>query len=433
MDIRDNDSTAGFSTVTRESVAQAALRPPTAVLPALTVLCHPDLDRIGDRVILGELVSSREALLSRQQPRFSAPGAAAGKPLADPFLSRRPLCFEPLAGGEVRLVAGGGRIAAAVDGVAMTREHTLSSGEIDGGVVLELAGRVVLLFHRLARPPAELPESCGLVGASAGLLDVQQAVGRVAGLDVPVLIRGETGTGKELVARALHDQSARKEGPFVSVNLGALPPALAAAELFGSRKGAYTGADRNRPGYFARADGGTLFLDEIGAAPPELQAMLLRALETREILPVGSQTPRRLDVRILSATDADLDSLSRDGAFRAPLLHRLAGYSVHLPPLRQRRDDVGRLLVHFLEREGSRGGVTAPANDPKSAIPWLPAALVTRLARYSWPGNVRQLRNVVRQLLIDSRVAMLRPAALGKLPDDESRFWNTPSGVHSWR
>jgi two-component system nitrogen regulation response regulator GlnG len=232
---------------------------------------------------------------------------------------------------------------------------------------------------------------------------VRQAIARVAPLGVPVLLRGETGTGKEIVARALHEHGPRSGRPFLAVNLGALPPTLAAAELFGAERGAYTGAVRDTPGYFVRTHGGTLFLDEIGEAPPEIQVMLLRALETQEVVPVGGQKPRCVDVRIISATDSNLEEALRAGSFRTPLLHRLAGYSIRLPPLRQRREDFGRLLVGFLLREIAEMGDPPPPSSPALRVPWLPPPLVTRLARLDWPGNVRQLRNVARQLAIDSR------------------------------
>ena len=179
--------------------------------------------------------------------------------------------------------------------------------------------------------------------------------------------------------------------------------ACAAAELFGSRKGAYTGSVRDQPGYFALADGGTLYLDEVGEAPPEVQVMLLRALETGEVVAVGDAAPRKVDVRIVSATDTDLESAIRQGTFRSPLLHRLSGYLIRLPPLRQRREDIGRLLVHFLRLELERIGDTLPPRAAAEGEPWLPAGLVARLARYAWPGNVRQLQNVARQLAIDGR------------------------------
>ncbi|MCP4660459.1 MAG: sigma-54-dependent Fis family transcriptional regulator, partial [bacterium] len=306
-------------------------------------------------------------------------------------------------GGDLRLHSDQSRPSVAIDGSTVDGSRTIPVERLDEGVVLEMAQRIVLLLHRHPPAPCEVTDCFGLVGKSAELEQVRTAIAHVADLDVPVLIRGETGTGKELVARALHEHSPRHGKPFVSVNVGALPPSLAVAELFGCKKGAYTGAVRDRPGYFGRADGGTLFLDEIGEAPAELQVMLLRALEAGEILPVGTQTPRPVDVRIISATDIDLQLRVSEGAFRAPLLHRLASYTIHLPPLRRRRDDLGRLLLHFLRDERTRVGESSPPNDPSACTPWLPAALVGHLARYHWPGNVRQLRNVTRQLVIDSR------------------------------
>ena len=392
LDLPTGDAASGE----REARARQAL-------PVLTVLGHADLSRVGDRVFLGELARGREARLSRQEPRFLAPGAFRGEPLADVFLSRRPLRFEPLPGGGVRLHRDGSPTRLAVDGVPVEESVPVPAAALDDGVVLDLAGRVVLLLHRRPAPAPEPGDRFGLVGESAQIEAVREAIARVAPLPVPVLVRGETGTGKELVARALHEHGSRARRPFLSVNLGALAPALAAAELFGSVRGAFTGSVRDTPGYFVRADGGTLFLDEIGEAPPEVQVMLLRALETGEVVPVGGQTPRKVDVRVVSATDADLEGAIRSGSFRSPLLHRLAGYSIRLPPLRLRREDLGRLLVFFLRRELERLGEPFPAGDPAAPEPWLPAALVVRLARFSWPGNVRQLQNAARQLVIDSQ------------------------------
>ncbi len=397
----EGGTTAGFSTAS-QSLVTAMPRDRLPPLPALTILCHPDLDRVGDRVLLGELVAGREALLSRHQPHFAAPGSSQGRPLGDPFLSREPLRLEPLADGGVRIHRGRSRAHLEVDGAAVEDTATIAATEIKTGTVVELARRLVLLLHRRPAEVADTEESFGLVGGSAELARVRAAIARVADLEVSVLLRGETGTGKELVAEALHDHSPRRGGPFVAVNVGALTPSLAAAELFGAVKGAYTGAGGNRPGCFGRAEGGTLFLDEIGEAPPELQVALLRAVETGTVTAVGSSTPRPVNVRIISATDADLESLIAEGGFRAPLLHRLAGYSIHLQPLRRRRDDFGLLLVHFLRREQASFGEWPPS-DPADRRPWLPATLVARLARHSWPGNVRQLRNVARQLVIDGR------------------------------
>jgi len=371
-------------------------------VPALTVLSHPDLSRIGDRVFLGELMLGREALLSRQEPRFSAPRATSGEPLADPYLSRRPYRFSPLPDGGVALHRDGSPIPVAADGSPAVDRQSFSAAALNEGVVLEVAKRIVLLLHRRPLPGPAPPPAGGLFGESAEIEEVRRAIARAAPLPVPVAIRGATGTGKELAARSLHEQSGRAAGPFLAVNLGTLPPSLAAAELFGARKGAYTGAVQDLPGWFGRADGGTLFLDEIGEAPPEIQVMLLRTLETGEIVAVGSQVPRRVDVRVVSATGADLEAAVRAGRFRAPLLHRLAGLTFRLPPLRRRREDLGRLLLHFLAAELAALGVEIPKSHA-AAEPWIPAPMMAQLARCDWPGNVRQLKNVARQLAVEGR------------------------------
>ncbi len=396
----EGGSTAGFSTASRKLLPLGA-SPALPLLPTLTILAHPDCERVGDRVQLGELVRGQTAFLSRREPRFSTPGARHGAPLEDPFLSRKPLRLVPLREGGYLLERESSRTGLLVDGVEVKDHCHVTATTLEEGVVLELAQRVVLLLHASLPDSVTAHERYGLVGESDAMAQVRAAIRAVADLEVPVLLRGETGTGKELIARALHEQSRRSHGPFVSVNLGALVPTLAAAELFGARRGAFTGAVQDQPGYFSQARGGTLFLDEVGEAPIEVQVMLLRALETHEIVPVGSQQPQRVDVRILAATDADFERLVTDGSFRAPLFHRLATYVLPVPPLRARRDDIGRLLVHFLRTEQARLGTPLPTGE--AAAPWLPATLVARLARYSWPGNVRQLRNFARQLVIDSR------------------------------
>jgi two-component system nitrogen regulation response regulator GlnG len=373
-------------------------------LPTLTVLYHPDLRRIGARAFLSELLVGREVLVSRQQPELSRPEQILGQPLEDNHISRRPFRLRSTEDGGIDILLDDSRTAIVAQGVSVLQEHRFSAAEIERGAVLELSGRVVLLLH-MATPSGETLPRFGLIGDSPGLLRVRADIQRVSDLEVPVLLRGETGTGKELAARAIHDAGPRRSGPFLGVNLGAIPPSLSASELFGAVRGAFTGSVSAQEGYFRRAHGGTLFLDEIGEAPPEVQVMLLRALETGEIFPVGSQAPLRTDVRIIAATDSDLEGKVREGGFRAPLLHRLSGFEIWMPPLRERREDIGRLLFHFLRQELTRIG-EGQRLDPesRSCDPlWLPPRLVSRLARYEWPGNVRQLRNVARQLVIGSR------------------------------
>jgi two-component system nitrogen regulation response regulator GlnG len=373
-------------------------------VPGLTILGHPQIQRVGERAALLDLSSGREMLLSRTEPEFSPPGELAPRPLAVPYLSRRPWLLRPAADGGVTLLRGDSPMSLTANEQPVGSEASFSAAEVDRGVVLLLAGRVVLLLHRF-RPvfPDSLPRY-GLVGLSDSLLDLCRQVARVADLDVPVLLRGESGTGKELVASALHHASSRRDKPFLALNMGALPASLAAAELFGAARGAYTGAEHARRGYFRRAHGGTLFLDEIGEAPQEVQPLLLRALESGEIQPLGSEEPARVDVRVVAATDADLEQAVAAGRFRAPLLHRLGGYAIRLPPLRERRDDIGRLFFHFLREELAVVGEERRLADPgPNAQPWPPAAWIARFAAAPWPGNVRQLRNVARALAIDSR------------------------------
>jgi two-component system nitrogen regulation response regulator GlnG len=377
---------------------------PEGAATVLTILFHPHLERVGERARLLRLSATP---LSRIEPLFAATGATEGAPLADPGVSRKPVHLEPL-GGAVRIRADAGSSVRA-DGVPVAGAAEWPSERLAEGVVLELGGRVVLLLHEVPELDA-LPverigtEALGLVGASAAMERLRADVRRVADLDVPVLIRGESGSGKELVARAIHGASRRHAGPLVAVNVAAVPPSMAAAELFGHVRGAFTGAADDRQGHFAAAHGGTLFLDEIGDVPADVQVALLRVLETGEVQPVGARTASRVDVRVVAATDADLDRDVIDGRFRRALLERLAGFQIRVPPLRERRDDIGRLLAHFLraELEGVGEAHRLEATDAR-AEPWLAASLAARLARHDWPGNVRQLRNAVRQIVVASR------------------------------
>jgi two-component system, NtrC family, nitrogen regulation response regulator GlnG len=381
------------------------------LVPALTLLFHPRLERVGERAVLGDLRLLDAVGISRTAPGFAVPGAAGGAPLGDTHLSRKPLRVVALPDGQIRLDPTSSGTHVTADGEPLRTSRDFSPDEVANGVVVELAGRVVLLLHLVHPSSPEPGERFALVGDNHLVEQVRRDVRRIADLDVPVLVRGETGTGKELVARAIHQAGRLRDRPFVAVNMAAIPPSLAAAELFGAERGAYTGAVQSRPGYFGLAQDGTLFLDEVGEAPPDVQGMLLRVLETGEVQPVGARQAAHARVRLITATDADLEARVADGTFRAPLLHRLSGYEITLPPLRERRDDIARLILHFLRREleiaGEAHRLDAP---PASTAPWLPASLVARLSRHDWPGNVRQLRNVVRHLVIGSRgAASLEP------------------------
>ncbi len=378
--------------------------------PGLTILWHPEVGRVGEQAALPALSAGRPELLSRREPTFGPPGEPASRPLADPYVSRSPIRFEPGATpGSIRINPGEAGTPLAIFGEPIHSQgepREISAEEIERGVVLLLANRVALLLHLIDPLGAPGVPHFGLVGESLAIVSLRREIERVAALDVPVLLRGATGTGKELVARALHEAGARRRAPYLAVNMGAIPASLAAAELFGAARGAWTGAERKREGWFSRANGGTLFLDEVGETPLEVQVLLLRALANGEIQPVGGDEVIRVDVRLIAATDAELEAAVAAGKFRAPLLHRLGGYEILVPPLSRRRDDVGRLLLHFLRQEleaVGQGARLAPRRPDER--PWLPAATVARLVAHDWPGNVRQLQNVARRIVVIGRDA----------------------------
>ena len=240
-------------------------------------------------------------------------------------------------------------------------------------------------------PPSQLEE---LIGETAGIREAKELILRYGPADCPVLVRGETGTGKELVARALHRVSRRRGCPLVALNCGALPEDLLETELFGSEKGAFTDAVA-RPGSFERADGGTLFLDEVGELSPRAQTRLLRVLEEKELTRVGGGRPIPVDARIVSATNRDLKAAVREGSFREDLYWRLAVLPIRVPPLRDRRDDIPLLAAHFLALSGrDSAGIAPDARD--------------RLVAHSWPGNIRELRNVMERAALSAGDARIR-------------------------
>ncbi|HTT62564.1 MAG TPA: sigma 54-interacting transcriptional regulator [Bryobacteraceae bacterium] len=238
-----------------------------------------------------------------------------------------------------------------------------------------------------------------IIGDSPALRAVLEAVEQVAPTDASVLITGETGTGKELIARAIHRRSPRARGPLVQVNCSAIPATLLAAELFGHERGAFTGAVERRKGRFEQAHGGTLFLDEIGELPAEMQVMLLRVLQQREFERLGSGQTVRVDVRIVAATNRDLAAEVQAGRFRSDLFYRLNVFPIRVPPLRERPADIPLLVEHFAARHGARIGRPIARIDRRS---------MAQLEAYAWPGNVRELENVVERAVILSRNGTLR-------------------------
>ncbi len=257
------------------------------------------------------------------------------------------------------------------------------------------------LRHRPGSQPTEpaAPPSDELVGRSPAMQSVFKRIALVAPTTASVLITGESGTGKELVARAIHAHSPRRGKPFLPVHVAALNPNLVESELFGHVKGAFTGADRTRPGLLTLADGGTVFLDELGDIPLPVQAKLLRVLERQEVMPVGGVEAQRVDVRIVSATNADLSAAVNDGRFRADLFFRLNVYPIHISPLRDRPDDLAALADHAL-----RSFTATPVSLPEDTL--------AELKRRTWPGNVRELKNALEHAAIQARGGPIRPEHL---------------------
>ncbi len=261
------------------------------------------------------------------------------------------------------------------------------------GVLQRVAAKreLTIKYRALQRRLQSLEGNSRLVGSSPAMQKVQRLIAKVAPTNSTVLVRGETGTGKELVARAVHDQSLRADMPFVAINCGALPENLIESELFGHRRGAFTGAEEHRMGLFEVANGGTLFLDEIGELPKAMQAKLLRFLESGELRRVGDNTSFTADVRVVCATHRNLEQMVADGQFREDLLFRINTFEIHLPPLRQRREDLLPLAEHLLKR-------FRPHHKPGDAA--FTPEMLKALQAYDWPGNVRELANVIEHAAI---------------------------------
>ncbi|RMH23264.1 MAG: sigma-54-dependent Fis family transcriptional regulator [Acidobacteria bacterium] len=329
------------------------------------------------------------------------------------------------------VVTAYGTIAGAVDAVQAGADDYLAKPFERQALLLALdkalrARRLEDENRRLSEALSERDRLVDLVGSAPSMQKLFRQVEKLATTDATVLLTGESGTGKELAARALHALSRRASGPFVAVNCAAIPEGLIEAEFFGVEKGAYTGADRSRPGSFAAAAGGTLFLDEVGELPLLVQPKLLRALQEGRFSRVGSSREVQADVRLIAATNRDLAAAVAEGTFRDDLYYRLNVVPLRMPPLRERREDIPLLVEHFARRAARRHGI---------AVEPFPPALMRRLMDYSWPGNVRELGNAVERLVLlaeDGRVSSDDlPAGMQPRPPAEAAFRLPPAGL-SW-
>ena len=320
---------------------------------------------------------------------------------------------------EVIVITGQGSIATAVDAIKRGAYHYVTkpftADEIIHLVTQALERRH--LVNRKERLEEELSQARGvhqLVGQSEPIQRIRAVIQTAAGSEATVLIQGESGTGKEIIANAIHAQSKRSRGPLVKMNCAAVPETLLESELFGHEKGSFTGADRRRIGRFEQADGGTLFLDEVCEMHPRLQAKFLRALQEREIERLGSSTPIPVDVRIIAATNRDLQKALEEGVLREDLYYRLNVILLQVPPLRERMDDVPILAMHFLRKYAARegSGMTAISDDALNV-----------LLSYSWPGNVRELENAIERAVVLGQGDRLRaqdlPAQVHRRADDQ--------------
>jgi DNA-binding NtrC family response regulator len=369
--------------------------------------------RAGDGAATGTPPPARLRVRTSGRERtipVTAAGAVVGKDptcdahVDDPFVSGRHLRIEAQAGRWV-LHDLGSTNGTFVSGARVTR------AELPLGVPVQLGDAEIVLEAREAPEPVRAEIFEGMLSRDPGMRQVFDLVERVGTSDAAVTVLGETGTGKELVARALHARSPRRGGPFIPVNASAIAESLIESELFGHEKGAFSGAERMRKGAFEEADRGTLFLDEIGELPLDLQPKLLRVLELGEVKRVGASRPITVDVRVVAATHRDLRALVRAGRFREDLFYRLCVVPVTVPPLRQRRGDVRALAEAFLERASPRGLL----------LRWSPEALA-KLEGYDWPGNVRQLRNVVQRALLFRGEGLVVPPGAIALEDTRATF-----------
>lgn len=351
-------------------------------LVGLTIAWHPDATRIGEQFIGTTEAGNIE--LSRFTPAFSA---VNGEPLPIGYggISRDPMRLVRDERDGITIYPPNSRMVVEINGVEIREPSYFSAEQIEVGIIIGLGRAVFICMHWMRCLPKHNPVD-GFIGNGSSAITTRDLIRLAATNDNTVLLLGETGTGKEVAAQAIHNLSKRSNSRMVSVNMAALNESLAAADLFGASKGAYTGAQNSREGYFSEAQNSTLFLDEIGNTPAAIQPMLLRVLESGEYRPLGATRDAHSTARMITATDQDLYHTN----FNHALVRRLESFIIRIPPLRARREDIGLLICHLAQR----------SDFSQVNLAMIPPALISDMLNFEWPGNIRQLSNVLKRALL---------------------------------
>lgn len=391
-------SNADYTLTSPIAFAAANSRP----LLSLTIAWHTDNARIGE-----QFIGSTEAEvieLSRFTPVFRHITGDA-LPIGHGGVSRNPLRIVRDTSDGITICPPNSRMVVEVNGEEISTPSYLSPEQVDAGVIIGLGRAIYICLHWMRCLPKLNPVN-GFIGVGSHAISTRDLIRLAATNDNAVLLLGETGTGKEVAAQAIHQLSKRSAAKMVSVNMAALNESLAAADLFGAAKGAYTGAQNTRDGYFSEAQNSSLFLDEIGNTPTTVQPMLLRVLENGEYRPLGATRDARSTARLITATDQDLYHTN----FNHALVRRLESFTIRIPPLRQRREDIGLLIAHLSKRE----------DFPSINLSLIPPSLIGEMLNFDWPGNIRQLSNVLKRALLSLQ--------LGEYPQ-LSKFIEAPKAI----
>jgi DNA-binding NtrC family response regulator len=384
-------------------------------LLAMSIAWHPETQRIGAQYVVSHHDWNLE--LSRFVPAFNKPNEEA-LPLGFSGISREPLRFKRDEQEGIQLSIPNSRMAVEINGVEMSDSCYFSYEQIEDGVIIGLGRAVLICLHWMKSVPRNNAVP-GFIGIGQAALSTRDLIRQAALSDNTVLLLGETGTGKEVAAKGIHSLSKRVNKPMVCVNMATLNESLAAADLFGAAKGAYTGAQQNREGYFGQAEQGTLFLDEIGNTPQPVQAMLLRVLESKEYRPVGAVRDLTTTARLITATDQNL----YDAGFNQALLRRLEHFVIPMPALRQRREDIGPVLIDYLQKKNV-------AIDQQA----LPFDFVSDMLNFDWPGNIRQLCNIIERYLVAQQMGErpnLNQYIAVNVNHPSRRLLDTPRSINS--